>query len=388
MLILGLMSGTSVDGIDAAIVDVTGAPPALTVRLRHFTTIPFTPEQREAIFPLFSPATGRVDDICAMNFRLGAWFADAALQAMAQAVLTPDQLDLIASHGQTIHHLVGADVETRSTLQIGEAAVIAERTGVTTVADFRVADVAAGGQGAPLVSYVDWLLLRDAHRNRAAQNIGGIGNVTYLPAQSSPDQPLSFDTGPGNMLIDAAAARVTGGAQSYDEDGRLAASGRVHEGLLARLLAHPYLSQQPPKTAGREQFGADFAAEVWAQADALGLSGPDLLATLTTFTAESIARAYRDFLPTFPDEVILSGGGAYNPILVAMLRQKLAPARVLLSDAFGLPADAKEAMAFAVLAYETIHGRPGNLPPCTGARHPAILGKITPGWRPLEISGL
>ena len=379
MLILGLMSGTSVDGIDVAIVDVTGAPPALSVHLRHFTTIPFTPEQRQAIFRLFSPETGRVDVICAMNFRLGQWLADAALQAIAQAGLTPAQVDLIGSHGQTIYHQVGEDAETPSTLQIGEAAVIAERTGVTTVSDFRVADVAAGGQGAPLVSYVDWLLLRDAHLHRAAQNIGGIGNVTYLPAENAPEQPLSFDTGPGNMLIDATVTRITHGVQAYDEDGRLAAQGRVHEGWLAALLAHPYLHQPLPKTAGREQFGAEFAAEVWAQAEALGLSGPDRVATLTAFTAASIARAYRDFLPTFPDEMILSGGGAYNPTLVNMLRQRLKPARVRLSDEFGLPADAKEAMAFAVLAYETFHARPGNLPSCTGARHPAILGKITPG---------
>ena len=377
MMVLGLMSGTSVDGVDAAIVEIAGAPPHLAVSLRHFTSIPFTPAQRQAIFQLFSPESSRVDLICAMNFRMGEWFAQAALQAIAQAGLTPDQIDLIGSHGQTIYHQVGEDVDTPSTLQIGEAAVIAERTGVTTVADFRVADVAAGGQGAPLVSYVDWLLLRHPRLNRAAQNIGGIGNVTWLPAASSSGQPLSFDTGPGNMLIDAAVAHITHGAQTYDEDGRMAARGRVHPRLLARLLAHPYLQKSPPKTAGREQFGAEFAASLWPQADALGLAGPDLVATLTAFTAESIARAYHDFLPTVPDEVILAGGGALNPTLVAMLRQHLAPARVLLSDDLGLPADAKEAIAFAVLAYETFHGRPGNLPACTGARHPAILGKIT-----------
>ncbi len=378
MIVLGLMSGTSVDGVDAAIVEIEGEPPRLSVRLRHFTTIPFSPEQRRAIFRLFSPETSRVDVICAMNFRLGAWFADAALQAIAQAGLTPDQIDLVGSHGQTIHHLVGEDAPTPSTLQIGEAAVIAERTGVTTVADFRVADVAAGGQGAPLVSYVDWLLLRHPHLNRAAQNIGGIGNVTWLPAESSSAPPISFDTGPGNMLIDAAVAHVTRGAQRYDEDGRIAARGRVHEKLLAELLAHPYLHQRPPKTAGREQFGAEFTASLWPRAQALGLSGPDLVATLTAFTAESIVRAYRDFLPAFPDEIILSGGGALNPTLTAMLRQRAAPARVRRSDELGLPTDAKEAIAFAVLAYETIHRRPGNLPACTGARHPVILGKITP----------
>ncbi len=379
MIVLGLMSGTSVDGVDAAIVEITGAPPHLSHRLRHFATISFTPEQRQAIFRLFSPETSRVDAICAMNFRLGEWFAAAALQAVAEAGLAPADIDLIGSHGQTIYHQVGDDAETPSTLQIGEAAVIAERTGVTTVADFRVADVAAGGQGAPLVSYVDWLLLRHPQRHRAVQNIGGIGNVTFLPAENTPHHPISFDTGPGNMLIDAAVAHIIGGVQTYDKDGRLAEQGRVHEAWLAELLAHPYLQKAPPKTAGREQFGAEFAAMLWEQAQARGVDGPDLVATLTAFTAASIAEAYRRFLPVFPDEVIVSGGGALNPTLMAMLRQRLAPARVLASDALGLPADAKEAIAFAVLAYETIHGRPGNLPPCTGARHPAILGKITPG---------
>ncbi len=378
MLILGLMSGTSVDGIDAAIVEIEGAPPHLAVKLRHFTTIPFTPAQREAIFQLFSPETSRVDLICAMNFRMGEWFANAALQAIAQAGLTPAQIDLIGSHGQTIYHQVGEDATIDSTLQIGEAAVITERTGVTTVADFRVADVAAGGQGAPLVSYVDWLLLRHPHQHRAVQNIGGIGNVTYLPAQTSSNSPLSFDTGPGNMLIDAAVTYTTRGAQTYDNNGELAACGQVHQDFLAQLMTHPYLQRHPPKTAGREQFGHEFAMSLWARADAIKLQGPSLIATITAFTAASIAQAYHDFLPVFPDEVILAGGGANNPTLVAMLRQQLAPAQVLRSDALGLPADAKEAIAFAVLAYETLHGRPGNLPVFTGARHPAILGNITP----------
>jgi len=378
MIVLGLMSGTSVDGVDAAVVEITGAPPALSAHLRHFTTVSFTTEQREAVFRLFSPESSRVDSICSMNFRLGEWFAAAALQAIAEAGLTPEQVDLIGSHGQTIYHQVGKDADPPSTLQIGEAAVIAERTGVTTVADFRVADVAAGGQGAPLVSYVDWLLLRHPRLNRAAQNIGGIGNVTYLPAEASSDQPLSFDTGPGNMLIDAAVAYITRQAQTYDRDGQIAARGQVHERFLAELMAHPYLQKQPPKTAGREQFGADFARSLWSRAAALGVNGPDLIATLTAFTAASIERAYRNFLPAFPDEIILAGGGAYNPTLVAMIRQRVVPARVLRSDEVGLPADAKEAIAFAVLAYETIHGRSGNLPACTGASHPVILGKITP----------
>jgi len=379
MIVLGLMSGTSADGVDAAIVEITGAPPELTVELLHFTCVPFKPEVRQQIFGLFDPATGTVDRICHMNFALGELFGAAALQAIASAGLTVADIGLIGSHGQTIYHAVDAHSPVKSTLQIGEPAVIAHRTGITTVADFRVADVAAGGQGAPLVSYVDWLLFRHPQRTRAVQNIGGIANVTYLSTSDDPSDVLAFDTGPGNMLIDYAASRATDGAWRCDRDGTLAARGRVDERLLAELMAHPYLQLPPPKTTGREQFGVQFGAEVWEQGKALGLRGEDIVATLTAFTAASIADAYRRFLPWFPDEVILGGGGASNPTLVGMLREQLAPARVLTHEDLGLSSDAKEAMAFAVLAYEAIHGRPGNLPSCTGAAGRVVLGKIVPG---------
>ena len=379
MRVIGLMSGTSVDGIDAALVEIQGQSPNLSVELRTFACVPFNTEQRERIFAMFDPATSTVDHICHMNFAIGGWFADAALRVIAQAGLAPADVDLIGSHGQTIYHSVKPTAPIKSTLQIGEAAVIAERTGVTTVADFRVADVAAGGQGAPLVSYVDWLLLRHPARRRAVQNIGGIANVTFLPAGDDPGRVLALDTGPGNMLIDYAAGRATGGAQGYDKDGRLAARGQVSAGLLAELMQHPYLRQPIPKTTGREQFGAAFGAEVWARAKERGLAGEDIVATLTAFTATSITDAYHRYLPAMPDEVILGGGGANNPVLVAMLKEQLAPARLLKSESFGLPGDAKEAIAFAVLAHEAIHGQPGNLPTCTGARRRVILGKITPG---------
>ena len=280
---------------------------------------------------------------------------------------------------QTIYHAVDADAPVKSTLQIGEAAVIAARTGVTTVADFRVADVAAGGQGAPLVSYVDWLLLRHPTLTRAVQNIGGIANVTYLPPGDSPAGVIAFDTGPGNMLMDDAVRRVTEGTQTYDHGGILASQGQIDQELLAEWMAHPYLAQSPPKTTGREQFGASYGARVWAQAQRRGLRANDIVATLTALTAASIADAYRRFLPRMPDQVILGGGGANNPTLVHMLQQHLAPARVTSHETVGLPSDAKEAVAFAVLAYEAIHGRPGNLPTCTGAGTRTILGKITPG---------
>ncbi len=373
------MSGTSADGVDAAVVEIKGAPPTLSVAVRSFTFVPFDAGQRAMIFPLFDPATGTVERICNMNFELGEWFAAAALRAIDEAGLGLDQVDLVGSHGQTIYHAVDAASPVRSTLQIGEAAVIAARTGATTVADFRVADVAAGGQGAPLVSYVDWLLLRTPGSARAVQNIGGIANVTYLPPDDQADAVLAFDTGPGNMLIDDAARRITAGAQTYDRDGRLAAAGRVDERLLAELMAHPYLAAPPPKTTGREQFGASFAAQVWAQAEARGVAERDVIATLTMFTAASIAHAYRRFLPHVPDEVVLGGGGASNPTLVGMLRRALAPSRVTGHEAVGLSSDAKEAVAFAVLAYEALHGRAGNLPSCTGAGAYAVLGKVVPG---------
>jgi len=378
MKVLGLMSGTSADGIDATLTDITGAPPHPKARLILHTHIPFTAEQRAAIFALFDPSTGSVDRICHMNFQLGEWFAAAALQAVAQANLKPTDIDLIGSHGQTIYHAVDADSPIKSTLQIGEAAVIAARTGITTVADFRVADVAAGGQGAPLISYIDWLLLRHESRCRAIQNIGGIANVTYL-APGDDSAVIAFDTGPGNMLIDAAVNSATDGEQTYDEDGAWAASGKVDRALLAELMAHPFLSRRPPKTTGREQFGVHYANELWSRAQSQGISDADLVATLTAFTAESIADAYRRFLPQMPDEVILGGGGAKNPILLALLREALDPIAVTTHEALGIPDDAKEALAFAVLAYETLHGRAGNLPNCTGASRRTVLGKITLG---------
>lgn len=386
MIIVGLISGTSVDGIDAAVVEIEGAPlapdlsgPGLQVKLRSFTFVPFEPAQRQAIFELFDSQTGSVDKICAMNFALGEWFADAALRAIQEAGLDRQAVDLIASHGQTIYHIMEAAAPVKSTLQIGEAAVIAERTGITTLADFRVADVSAGGQGAPMVSYVDWLLYRQPGRRRGLQNIGGIGNVTCLPPGEDPGQVLSFDTGPGNMLIDYMTRRLTQGAQSFDEGGRLAAQGQVNRVLLAELMTHPYFALGLPKTTGREQFGDFYGEQVWQRCEQLGMPGVDRIATMTAFTAASIADSYRRFLPAMPDEVIVGGGGANNPTLMAMLREELKPAVVMRQEDLGFSSDAKEAVAFAVIAYEAVHGRPGNLPSCTFARRPAILGKIVPG---------
>jgi len=392
MIIVGLMSGTSADGTDAAVVKIEGAPPALRWQVLAYVNVPHSPDLRAEIFDCFRPETSNVERLCKLNFLLGRTFAQAALRSIAAAGLTPDHVDLIGSHGQTVWHIpTGPDA---STLQLGEAAVISELTGLTSISNFRTRDMAAGGQGAPLVAYVDSLLFTHPSLVRAAQNIGGIANVTYLPPyallerRAGDERVFAFDTGPGNMLIDYAASRATSGALPFDHDGALAAQGRVDDILLVELMQELYLRQPPPKTTGRELFGVQFGARVWEQAKRRELRDHDIVATLTAFTAHSIAQAYRDFLPCFPDEVIVSGGGTRNPTLMAMLRDQLAPAHVIASDDLGLSSEAKEAVAFAVLAYETWHGRPGNLPAATGASRPVVLGNITPSNIKYQISYL
>lgn len=396
MIVIGLMSGTSADGIDAAVVQLDGAPPSLAWEVIGHSHEVFTSELRSEIFACFDPKSSSVDRLCRLNFALGRAFGAAALNALRDAGLTIDKIDLIGSHGQTLWHEPPVDgiltpeaqrsVEG-STLQLGEPAVIAEMTGVPVVSNFRTRDMAAGGQGAPLVSLADWLLLSHPTRTRAVQNIGGIANVTFLPPLGINNVPqrtlniengvVAFDTGPGNMLIDEAARLATGGAWEYDHDGELAAQGHIDESLLAEWLTAPYFQQKPPRTTGRELFGRQRAAEYWHQATQRGLSPSDIIATLTVLTAHSIEHAYRTFLPTFPVEVIVSGGGVQNPVLMEMLIDRLAPARVKTSEEYGLSIEAKEAVAFAVLAYETWHKRPGNIPAATGASHAVVLGNIT-----------
>lgn len=393
MRIIGVMSGTSVDAIDVAIAEINGSAvnPAnpLQVRQLFFVTIPWPTPVRAQIFDLFQgPTTAAA--LCQANFTLGVCFAQAVLSALDQAGISATEIDLIGSHGQTIWHDV-QDGRVTSTLQIGEPAVIAAQTGITTVGNFRVADVAAGGQGAPLVSTFDWYLLRPAASQsvmkdgwRAVQNIGGIGNVTFLPPIGSDATPLAFDTGPGNALIDWAARLATNGRQQYDVDGRLAAAGQVEAELLAHWLKLPYFQQAPPKTTGRELFSQRLA-EAWRrEALAMGLSDSDFVATLTELTAASIALAYQQFAPGVIDQVVVGGGGARNPILLSRLRHQLqihfsSSLSVCTHVDIGIDDKAKEALAFALLAYLAIHGWPGNVPTCTGANHLQILGLIAPG---------
>jgi anhydro-N-acetylmuramic acid kinase len=367
--IIGLLSGTSADGTDAALCEIEGAGEALKLVSTTFVTTPFPRELRERIFRL---ARADATELCDVDMLLGEAFAAAALEVCVAAGVSIEDVDLIGSHGQTAVHHPRSGGHVGATLQIGEAAVIAERTGRPVVSDFRVRDVAAGGEGAPLVPLVDHLLFRKPGVRRALQNIGGIANVTLVGERL--DDLVAFDNGPGNMPLDAVARAASGGAEAFDAGGRRAARGRVDAALLAELHAHPYLSQPPPKSTGRETFGKDFIYPLLAR---FGDRSDDLLATLTRFVAEAIARSYREALPAPPDEIYVSGGGALNPTLMSHLESLLAPLPVKTSASLGVDPEAKEAIAFAVLANETVFGHPGNLPSVTGAAGPRVLGKIS-----------
>ena len=378
MLIIGLMSGTSADGIDAALVEISGGPTAWDWKLLAFVCLPWSEALRGAILAACLP-DATVEQIVPLNMELGEKFAEAAQAVAEEAGISLSKIDAIASHGQTARHLSGAGNSGRGTLQIGEAAVIAARTGCRVISDFRAADMAMGGQGAPLVPFADYAFFASETETRAIQNIGGIANVTYLPNNGSLADLLAFDTGPGNMLIDALVFRLSGGEQKFDRNGEMAARGEIHSGLLNIALESPYFALAPPKSCGREQFGAGFTEMFWNAAQRFSLSPEDLLATATALTTESIAIAYRDFL--LPrgaiDTMIVGGGGASNLTLMRMLAERLKPARITTHAEFGLPDDAKEAVAFALLAYETLNRRPSNVPAATGASGPAILGKIS-----------
>ena len=381
--VVGLMSGTSADGIDAALARISGAGDSIEARLVAFRTTPYDPAVRKRILALFSPDAPAVE-ICRMNFAIGRLFGEAALDLIHRCSLHPQSVDLIASHGQTVCHLPPGspldDLGGGSTLQIGEPAVIADMTGVTVVADFRPQDLAAGGQGAPLVPYADYALFRHPRKTRAIQNIGGIANVTVLPASGGIDDIIAFDTGPGNMILDAIVTAVTKGEKTFDRDGAFSALGRVDDSLLSWLMSHEYISRRPPKSTGREEFGAEFVGRLLAKAQADDILVEDLLTTTAAFTAASIAKSYKDFvlLEHDIDEVILGGGGSYNATLRRMLQERLPGMTIFLHEDLGISGDAKEALAFAILGNETMLGRPSNVPRATGARRAVVLGKIIP----------
>lgn len=376
--VCGLMSGTSVDGVDAAIVDISDS----SAKIVAFDTYPYPVKVREAIFDIFQKQSVRVEDICHLNFVIGEVFADSVLKLCKTKKVSLDTIDLIGSHGQTIFHnpkgtKFGKKL-VRSTLQIGEPSVIAHRTGITTIADFRPKDMAANGQGAPLVPFADYFLFRNKKLCRAIQNIGGIANVTYLPANCTLEQVIAFDTGPGNMVMDYLISQITKGKKTYDKNGRMASQGNVNKKLLDELLENPFFQLKPPKTTGREEFGNRYSVKFLQEALKQKMTDEDILATAAELTAESIACAYNRFLPELPDEMILCGGGCRNKTLVKMLQEKLPEVRILTTDDFGINPDAKEALSFAILAYATIKGRPNNVPGVTGAEKGLILGKIVP----------
>jgi anhydro-N-acetylmuramic acid kinase len=362
MRVAGLMSGTSLDGIDVAVVDIARG----RHRLVNFATRPYPARVREMILAVSNTDT-HTRELARLHVLLGELYAEAILHAGVPLA----SIDLIGCHGQTVYHEGGL-----ATLQIGEAAVIAERTGKPVVSDFRPRDIAAGGQGAPLVPYVDYLLFRHATKGRVALNIGGIANITAIPAAGRSEDVIAFDTGPGNMVVDALVSRHTRGKITFDRDGRFAARGEVDAKLLKRLLADSYYRRQPPKSAGREQYGVEFVERL----DRAGLEFVDQVATATALTAAAVAEGVRRWVrPKFEvEELIVSGGGVHNPRMMAYLAAFLEGMRVATSADFGVDVDGKEAIAFAILAYETWRGRPGNLPSATGARRPVILGKITP----------
>jgi len=442
MRVIGMMSGTSVDGIDVAIAEITESSPSSASKLnsrqepqvetgtsrrekvtgkekgdRHtrppqvdaysdaivtieqltFATIPWPEEIRRQIFALFHETTTAAD-LCRTNFAIANVFADAALRVLHDAEIDLQSVDLIASHGQTIWHDV-LEGKVTSTLQLGDPSVIATRTGITTIGNFRTADVAAGGQGAPLVSLYDWYFLRprplpssaeDGSQQetpsgwRAIQNIGGIGNVTFLPPHGNEEDPLAFDTGPGNVFIDWATELATGGQQRFDRDGQLAATGQVPIALLEHYLALPYFHIVPPKSTGRELFDNSLAAEWWAFAAQMGATPVDFIATMTELTAMTIADAYRRFAPGAITEVVVAGGGARNPVLLSSISRHLQqkferPIPVQTHQELGIDDKAKEALAFALMGYLAVQGKVGNVPSCTGARKAQILGQIAPG---------
>lgn len=396
---VGLMSGTSLDGVDAAccrvVRDPTGDPPTnYEVTVESFHTEPYPTDLREELVALCDDETGTVDAVCRANVALADLFADAALDACASAGVAPEEVAVVGNHGQTVWHAPdpepfpgiepssGTDSATdtdrtaRSTLQIGDGDVLARRTGIPTVSDFRMADIAAGGHGAPLTPFFDLACLSSDDEARALQNVGGIGNCTLLPPAPDRDDAVAFDTGPGNMVVDAVVELLTDGAATYDEDGRMAARGAVDDGLVSEFLDDPYFEALPPKTTGRERFGHDYAREFAATARERDCDDADIVASATALTARSVADAYDRFADPYPDRIVVSGGGANNPTLLDMLDDRTdCPVQRL--ESLGVDSDAKEAALFALLGVTALDGVPNNVPRATGADSAVTLGKIS-----------
>jgi anhydro-N-acetylmuramic acid kinase len=383
MTVAGVMSGTSADGIDVALVEIRPDHGRLKLNMVAHQGFPFAPVLRKAVLSAMDAKSISTAELARLNWRLGQAYAEAVRATVKRHPVT---LQLIGCHGQTIYHQAAPEMyagrKVACTWQIGEPALIAAELGIPVVSNFRPADMVAGGQGAPLVPLLDYIQFADKKRARILQNIGGIGNLTLIPPTSKTDQVLAFDTGPGNMVIDALMQQLF--HKPYDRGGKIASQGLAIESALSAALEHPFFHAKPPKSAGREEFGVAFTERLLRVCRESGSKNKDAVTTATTLTAESIARAFERFVqpklqPGAPVDYIISGGGAKNKTLMAMLRQKLEPlgCNLMQSADAGIPVDAKEAVAFALLAYHTWHRRPANVPSATGAKHPAILGQIT-----------
>jgi len=377
--LLGIMSGTSLDGIDIALVEMEENN-FQEYELKAFYSFPMPEGLGKKILKASSPETGDVSLICELNFALGHLYAECVRTLLEKEGLKPEEIDLIGCHGQTIYHLPRHEVP--STLQIGEAGVLTEKTGITTISNFRSRDIAAGGEGAPIVPFVDHLLFGGSGKNIVLQNIGGIGNFTYLPASGDLERVIATDTGPGNMMIDTAVKILTEGRDTFDSDGKRAAKGRVNQDLLQEMMTHPFLQRNVPKSTGREDFGQPLVEKHLDRSRELGLGDDDFLATLTAFTARSIAQTCRKFVlerDLMVDEFIVSGGGSFNPTLMAMLQRELGEIPCRSYQELGHNSEAKEAVAMAILAYCSFEKVANNVPGATGAKSRVIMGDITPG---------
>jgi anhydro-N-acetylmuramic acid kinase len=380
--LIGLMTGTSADAVDAALVRIESGPDGERCHLEAYRETPFAMALRRDVLAAGQAREIAPESLMRLDQELGETYAAAARDLIARAGISTEAVDAIGCHGQTIRHVPRhAGGGTAMSLQIGSADVLAERTGLAVVSGFRGRDIAAGGEGAPLVPLLDWALFRDAGESRVLVNLGGMANLTFLPRGATAAEVIAFDTGPGNAVIDALVRAASGGEAHFDAGGARALRGRASKGLLAELLTDPFFLLPPPRSTGRERFGDAYAAKVRDIGRGLGLEDDDLIATAVQLTAASIGLAIEQFVTprASVDAVYLSGGGLENPSLVAALKRRLEPVRVRPLEDLGVPAGAKEAIAFAFLAHRTLMGEPGNVPGATGASHPVVLGHVTPG---------
>ena len=380
-LVVGLMTGTSADAVDAALVRLRGLGSETRHTLVAYRETPLESPLRREILEVAGAASLPPERLMKLDAALGERYAAAVFELLAEAGADPRAVAAIGSHGQTVRHLPRANGSAALTLQLGSAAILAERTGIAVVSNFRVRDAAAGGEGAPLVPLADWWLFGSASESRVLLNLGGMANVTYLPRKATLDQVLAFDTGPGNAVLDALVSLGSGGAKRHDAGGERAARGKVSEPLLDELLADPFFAQPPPRSTGRERFGEHYAITLQKLGHSMGLADDDLLATGVELTAAAVAMAIERFLAPRGgvDAVYASGGGVANSALMRAIARRVAPVRFARLDVLGVPPSAKEALAFAFLAHLTLSGLPGNVPGATGAAHPVVLGTITPG---------